>query len=56
MTVNELIEVLKCHPGDYKVRVYASYDDGFGTAGGEIDYVERNDYTNTGIVAIWAED
>ena len=55
MTVSELIEVLKCHPGNYKVYVYADYDDGFGTAGGEVEYVERNDYDNAGAITIWAE-
>lgn len=47
MKVRELIEKLNEFPSDMEVNIMASYDDGFGTAGGEIQYIVREDSDNT---------
>ena len=47
MTVKELIEKLSEFPNDMDVKIMASYDDGFGTAGGKIQYVVKEDVDNT---------
>ena len=39
MTVKELIAILQMYPEDCIVEILASYDDGFGTAGGKITQV-----------------
>ena len=42
MTIKELIEKLKEYPEDMYVRVSATYDYGFGCAGGEVQYIEKD--------------
>lgn len=56
MTVKELIYVLEKQPEDYKVRIFATFDDGHGTAGGEVQYVERDELFNAGYVTLWNEE
>lgn len=41
MTIKELINELNQYPEDTTVCIMASYDDGFGCAGGEIQNVEK---------------
>ena len=55
MTVRELIDVLEKQPSD-KVRIFATYDDGHGTAGGEVQYVERDEVFSAGYVTLWNEE
>lgn len=43
MTVKELIEELGKYPEDMIVHMLVSYDDGFGHAGGTIQYIEKED-------------
>lgn len=43
MTVKELIEELSKYPEDMLVHILASYDEGFGHAGGTIQYIEKED-------------
>lgn len=56
MTVNELIEVLKCQPPDNKVLLCVTYDDGYSVASGEALFVERNDFHKPGITSIWNDE
>ena len=44
MTIKELIERLKQYPEDTIVEISATYDCGFGSAGGEVQYIEQYDY------------
>lgn len=46
MTVKELIEELKMYPEDMRVRVEATYDLGYGLAGGKFQYIKVNKYAN----------
>lgn len=43
MTVKELIEELSKCPEDMTVCMLVSYDNGFGHAGGTIQYIEKED-------------
>lgn len=43
MTVKELVKELSKYPEDMPVHILASYDDGFGWAGGTIQYIEKED-------------
>ena len=54
MTVKELIKKLSECPEDAVVTILASYDDGYGTAGGDISDVEHE--TVTGSVYLIAND
>ena len=56
MKVKELIEVLKNYPEDYEVRIYASYDDGHGLAGGVVQYATRDEVYNSGTITLWNEE
>lgn len=42
MTIKELIAKLKEYPEDMRVKVSATYDCGFGLAGGEAQYIEQD--------------
>ena len=42
MTVRELIKELQKYPEDMSVQILASYDCGYGYAGGEIQYIEKD--------------
>lgn len=44
MTIKELIEKLKEYPEDMFVRVSATYDCGFGCAGGEVQHIEKDKF------------
>ena len=45
MKLRELIEELNKYPNDMFVKIIASYDEGFGHAGGTIQYIEKEDNT-----------
>lgn len=44
ITVRELIEKLKEYPEDMFVKVSATYDCGFGSAGGNVNYIEQDKF------------
>lgn len=44
MTIKELIEKLKEYPEDMSVKIYATYDEGFGLAGGAVQYIEKDGF------------
>lgn len=56
MTVKELIEVLKCQPEEYEVRIMASYDDRHGYTGGGICFIERTENFPTNAVTLWNDE
>ena len=43
MTIRELIEELQKYPDDMVVQVYATYDYGYGLAGGPIRNIKKDD-------------
>lgn len=43
MTVKKLIKELSKYPEDMVVYMLVSYDEGFGYAGGTIQYIEKED-------------
>lgn len=42
ITIKELIEKLMEYPEDMFVKVSATYDCGFGAAGGNVNYIEQD--------------
>jgi methionine synthase II (cobalamin-independent) len=46
MKVKELIEKLKEYSEDMNVEIWASYDCGFGSAGGKIQFIEQDNDKN----------
>ncbi len=43
MTIKELIEELQKYPSNMYVKILASYDCGYGYAGGYIESIEKDD-------------
>lgn len=44
ITVAELIERLQEFPENMPVKIFATYDCGFGSTGGDIKYIEKDKY------------
>ena len=50
MTIKNLIEILKQYPDDMQVKISATYDCGYGRAGGNIEYIKKDEYENNAII------